>query len=253
MLGAEQVEHKVTRVDIRDDQLTHWNFLAACQAHGRGAFCVAQNLLDADVRADFAAMRLQIFGESERDPVHPAFDEIIADILQDRSKQPAELGTTGVVRRRAEKSGERAEQCFGRFCFQRLVRPRSDTLHAEPISLHTRRGGGEVCRRCRERRRRRKHARGDGVLLREEAVHQGLAMSRHPSGVAGDVRDSFFNVAMDADDVAVGECVREGNFRFDEFIAVEQTAVRAGQARGLPIDSRWRECPTKSPGGFLLR
>jgi hypothetical protein len=42
-------------------------------------------------------MRLQMFGESDRDAVHPTFDEIVAHVLQDRSKEPTKLGATGVV------------------------------------------------------------------------------------------------------------------------------------------------------------
>ena len=168
-------------------------------------------------------MRLQIFSESERDAVHPAFDEIIADVLQDRSEQPAEFGATGVVRRCAEKRRERAEESFGRFRFQRLVRPRSDTLHTESIGLHTSRRGREPLRRCRKRRRRRKHGLGDGVLLQAEAVHQGPPCLGVLTRVSGYFRDRLFNVAIHADDVAVGECMRERNLRLDEFIPVEQT------------------------------
>ena len=91
-------------------------------------------------------MRLQMFGESERNAMHPSFDELVAGVLQDRSEEPTELGATRVVGRGAEKSGERAEQGFRRFCFERLVRPRSDALHAKPIGFHACRGCGEV--RC---------------------------------------------------------------------------------------------------------
>src|SRR5262249_33533905 len=100
---AEQVEHEVTRVYVRDHQLTHRNFLAVCQAYGSGAFGVAQNFCYAGARPDFAAMRLQIFSESDGHAVHPAFDKIVAHILQDRSKKPTELGATGVVGRCARK------------------------------------------------------------------------------------------------------------------------------------------------------
>ena len=81
--GAEQVEYEMTGVNIRDDQLTHRNFLPACQAYGGGPFGIAQNFFHANTRADLAAMLFQIFGESERDPVHPTFDEIVAHVLQD--------------------------------------------------------------------------------------------------------------------------------------------------------------------------
>src|SRR4029077_15541068 len=85
--GTQQVEPEMPRVHSRDDQLTHRNFLAACQAYGSGAFGSAENFFHADIRADFAAMRLKMFGESERDAVHSALDEIVAHVLQDRSKK----------------------------------------------------------------------------------------------------------------------------------------------------------------------
>src|SRR6266478_3796511 len=164
-----------------------------------------------------------MFSESERDAVHAAFDKIVANVLQDRSKEPTELGATGVVERCAEKSRERTEQSFCRLCVEGLVHPRSNALDAKPIGLHTRRGRSEVGRCCRERRRRGKHARSDGVLLREEALHQGAPCLRVLERIAGYVADSFLNVAMYADDVAVGKSMRERNLRFDEFVAIEQT------------------------------
>jgi hypothetical protein len=117
-------------------------------------------------------MRLQMFSEGERDAVHPAFDEIVANVLQNRSKEPPELGATGVVRRCAKKSRKRAEQSFGRFRFEGLVRPRAHALHAKPVSFHACGERSEVRRCCRKCRRRRKHAANDRVLLREKALHQ---------------------------------------------------------------------------------
>src|SRR5262249_25602925 len=110
--------------------------------------------LDTNVRANFAAMRLQMFSKSECDAVHPTFDQIIANVLQDGSEKPTEFGATSVVGRRAEKGGERTEQGFSRFCFEGLVRPRADTLHAKPISFHARGGRSEVGRRRWKWRRR---------------------------------------------------------------------------------------------------
>jgi hypothetical protein len=68
-------------------------------------------------------MGLQMISESERNPVHPTFDEIVAHVLQDRSKKPTKLGTAGIIGRCAEKGGERPEQGSGRFGFESLVRP----------------------------------------------------------------------------------------------------------------------------------
>src|SRR5262249_16614292 len=79
---TEQIDYEMTGIDIRDYQLTGWNFLAGCQTHSSGTFCIPENFFDADVRTDFAAMRLQIFSERERDAVHTAFDQIVADVLQ---------------------------------------------------------------------------------------------------------------------------------------------------------------------------
>src|SRR5205807_9153278 len=101
--GAKQIDHEMAWVHIRDDHLTYGNFLASCQAHSSGTFCIAQNFLDQRVRADFSAMRLQMFGESERNAVHPSFDELVAGVLQDRSEEPTELGATRIVGRGAEK------------------------------------------------------------------------------------------------------------------------------------------------------
>src|SRR5215467_6037990 len=116
--GAEQVEHEMTRVYIRDDHLPDSDFLAAGQAYGGGQFGITENFFHTDIRADFAAMCLKMFSESERDPIHPAFDEIVSHVLQDRGKKPTELSTTGVIGRCAEEGGERPEQGLGRFGFE---------------------------------------------------------------------------------------------------------------------------------------
>ena len=71
---------------------------------------------------------------------------------------------------------------------------------------------------------------GDRVLLRKESLHQhtpGVAVFHR---VAGDLGDSFFDIAMDADNVAVRKSVRERNFRLDELVTIEQTEfVRNGR------------------------
>src|SRR5438067_5143317 len=100
-----------------------------------------------------------MLSESERDAVHAAFDEVVANVLQDRCKEPTELGTTGVIGRSAEKRGERAKQGFDRLCLEGLIRPRSDALHAKSVGLHACRGRGEVRGCCRKWGRGRKHAR----------------------------------------------------------------------------------------------
>src|SRR5262249_43809269 len=140
----------MTRVYIRDDHLPDSDFLAAGQAYGGGPFGITENFFHTDIRADFAAMRPKMFSESERDPIHPAFDEIVSHVLQDRGKKPTELSTTGVIGRCAEEGGERPEQGLGRFGFESLVRRRTDPLHAKSIALHTHGGFREGRRRCRE-------------------------------------------------------------------------------------------------------
>ena len=72
----------MTWINIRDNQLTGWNLFAAFHAHSSCTFCIAQNFVDKRVRADFSAMGSQIFSERERDAVHTAFDQIVADVLQ---------------------------------------------------------------------------------------------------------------------------------------------------------------------------
>src|SRR5215831_12430267 len=89
--SAEQFEHEMARIDIRDDQLTHRNFFCSCQPYAGCTFCIAENFVDKHIRADFAAMRLQIFSKCKSDAIHPPFDKIVADVLQDRSEQPPEL------------------------------------------------------------------------------------------------------------------------------------------------------------------
>src|SRR5438552_17736876 len=77
-------------VHIRDDHLTYGNFLASCQAHSSGTFCIAQNFLDQRVRADFSAMRLQMFGESERNAVHPPLTSLLPAFCKTEAKsQPS--------------------------------------------------------------------------------------------------------------------------------------------------------------------
>src|SRR6266403_497422 len=98
----------------------------------------------------------------------------------------------------------------------------------------------------------RKHARGDGVLLREEAVHQDAPCLGVLAGVAGNVADSPFNLAMYADDVAFGKRVRERNLGFDQFIAVEQTQfVRDRREVRQLISARVKVRP-KTGQGFLF-
>jgi hypothetical protein len=50
-----------------------------------------------------------------------------------------------------------------------------------------------------------KHRFSDGVLLREEALHHCAPRLGILRGIAGYARDSLFNVAIYADDVAVGK------------------------------------------------
>src|SRR4030095_16165335 len=75
---SEQIGYEVTRVDVRDDQLTSRNLLAARESHGSSAVCVTENFLNKHVGADFAAMCSQIFSQSERNPMHSAFDQVVA-------------------------------------------------------------------------------------------------------------------------------------------------------------------------------
>jgi hypothetical protein len=59
-------------------------------------------------------------------------------------------------------------------------------------------------------------------FLQTEAVHQGPPCLRVLTRVSGYFLDRLFDVAIHADDVAVGECVRERDFGLDEFIPIEQ-------------------------------
>ncbi len=43
--------------------------------------------------------------------------------------------------------------------------------------------------------------------------------------IAGYLGDSFFNIAMDADEVAIGKRMRKRNLRLDEFVAIKQTQL----------------------------
>ena len=64
--GTEQIDYEMTGIDIRDDQLTGWNLFAACQAHGSGTFCIAQNFLDEDACTErFMRMRHVLASSSE--------------------------------------------------------------------------------------------------------------------------------------------------------------------------------------------
>src|SRR5262245_30081305 len=98
---AEQIRYEMTWVDVRDDQLTSWDLFAACQTHGNSALCFADNFLHKRIRADLAAMCPQVFSQSKRNAIHPAFDQVVADVLQDRCKEPAKLCASSIVRRRA--------------------------------------------------------------------------------------------------------------------------------------------------------
>src|SRR4029077_7048500 len=80
---SEQIGYEVTRVDIRDDQLTSRNLLAGCQTRGSSALCVAENFLNKRASTDFAAMCPQIFSQSKRNAMHPAFDQVVPGVLQD--------------------------------------------------------------------------------------------------------------------------------------------------------------------------
>src|SRR4029434_9868641 len=80
---SEQISYEVTRVDVRDDQLTSGNLLAASETHGSSALCVAENFLHKRVGADFAATCSQIFSQCERNAMHSAFDQVVPGVLQD--------------------------------------------------------------------------------------------------------------------------------------------------------------------------
>ena len=43
--------------------------------------------------------------------------------------------------------------------------------------------------------------------------------------IAGYLGDSLFNIAMDADEVAIGKRMRKRNLRLDEFVAIKQSQL----------------------------
>ena len=64
-------------------------------------FAFAENFLNKRIGADFAAPCSQIFSHCERDAMHSAFDQVVAGVLQDRGKKPAELCASSIVGRGA--------------------------------------------------------------------------------------------------------------------------------------------------------
>src|SRR6476660_10559270 len=96
---SEQIGYEMTRVDVRDNQLTGRNLFAACETHGTSAVCVAENFFNKRVGANFAATCSQIFSHCQRNSMHPAFEQVVPGVLQDRGKQPAELCASSIVGR----------------------------------------------------------------------------------------------------------------------------------------------------------